>query len=159
MGTFNSFFELKEAISADKPLGAFHMVFTKKVPKLGCTLFDKDGNVLFSGSISLTSSTGVTTDVEIEGGNGMRPGMFEFLNAYPNPSSGQFSLSYALGSKRDVEVQMIDANGQILYSRIHDSSMPGIHNISMDGTNLPKGNYFVRIISDGKMLSKPVILQ
>ena len=159
MGSYNAYFQLREPMSADKPLGAFHMVFTKKVPKLGCTLFDKDGNVLFTGSISLTNSTGVTTDVEINGGMGMRAGTFDFLNAYPNPSGGQFSVSFAVGSKRDVEVQLVDTNGQVLYSKIQDSNLPGIHNISMDASSLPKGNYYVRLVSDGQVLSKPVILQ
>ena len=159
MGSYNAYFQLREPMSADKPLGAFHMVFTKKVPKLGCTIFDKDGNVLFTGSISLTNSTGVTTDVEINGGMGMRAGTFDFLNAYPNPSGGQFSVSFAVGSKRDVEVQLVDTNGQVLYSKIQDSNLPGIHNISMDASSLPKGNYYVRLVSDGQVLSKPVILQ
>jgi uncharacterized repeat protein (TIGR01451 family) len=159
MGSFNAFFELSKAKSSDEPLGAFHMVFTDKLPKLGCTLFDKDGNVLFTGSISVTASTGVTTAVEIEGGAGMRAGMFEFLNAYPNPSDGKFTLSYAIGSKRDVEVQVIDASGQVLYSTFRDSSLPGIHNINMDAAGLPKGNYFVRLVSNGQVLSKPIVLQ
>ncbi|MCX6226847.1 MAG: T9SS type A sorting domain-containing protein, partial [Bacteroidia bacterium] len=159
MGSYNAFFELSKAISSEDPLGAFHLVFTNKVPKLGCTLFDKDGNVLFTGSIAVNESSDVTTAVVIEGGAGMRAGMFEFLTAYPNPSNGQFTLSYAIGSKRDVEIQVIDTNGKILYSTVKDSGLPGIHNISMDASSLPKGNYFVRLISDGQVLAKPVVLQ
>jgi uncharacterized repeat protein (TIGR01451 family) len=159
MGTYNAFFELREAKSSSEPLGAFHMVFTRKVPKLGCTLFDKDGNVLFTGSIAVNLSSDVTTPVEIIGGAGMRAGMFEFLNAYPNPSNGQFTVSYAIGSKRDVEIQVIDTNGQVLYSTVKDSSLPGIHNVNMDAANLPKGNYFVRLVSNGQVMSKPVVLQ
>jgi len=159
MGSYNAFFELSQAKSSDQPLGAFHLVFTNKVPKLGCTLFDKEGNVLFTGSIAVSGSTGVTTAVVIEGGAGMRAGMFEFLNAYPNPSDGQFTLSYATGSKRDVEIQVIDTNGQVLYSTLKDSNLPGIHTVSMDASSLPKGNYFVRLVSDGQVLSKPVVIQ
>ncbi len=159
MGSYNAFFELSKAKSSRDPLGAFHLVFTSKVPKLGCTLFDKDGNILFSGSIAVSGSSDVSTAVVIEQGNGMRPGTFEFLNAFPNPTGGQFTLSYALGSTQDVEIQMIDTNGQVLYSTIKNSSMPGIHNINMDATSLPKGNYFVRLISDGQVLSKSVVLQ
>jgi hypothetical protein len=159
MGTHNAFFELQTAKSYSDPMGAFHMVFTDKLPKLGCTLFDKDGNVLFTGSIAVTISSDVSTAVQIEGGTGMRAGMFEFLNAYPNPTDGKFTLSYAIGSKRNVEIQLIDTNGQVLHSTIHDSSLPGIHNVNMDAGYLPKGNYFVRLISDGQVLAKPFILQ
>jgi hypothetical protein len=158
MGSYNAFFELSQAKSSEQPLGAFHLVFTSKVPNLGCTLFDKDGNILFTGSIAVSGSTGVTTAV-IEGGAGMRSGMFEFLNAYPNPSDGQFTLSYATGSKRNIDIQVIDSNGQVLYSIMKDSSLPGIHSVSMDASSLPKGNYFVRLVSDGQILSKPIILQ
>jgi uncharacterized repeat protein (TIGR01451 family) len=159
MGSYNAFFELRQAVSANEPLGAFHMVFTRKVPSLGCTLFDKDGNILFTGAIDVSGSTGVTTAVVIEGGAGMRAGMFEFLNAFPNPSDGKFTLSYAVGSKRNVEIQLIDANGKVLHTTFKDSELPGIHTINMDATSVPKGNYFVRLISDGQVLSKPVVLQ
>lgn len=159
MGSYNAFFELSKAKSSDEPLGAFHLVFTRKVPKLGCTLFDKDGNVLFTGSIAVSGSTGVTTAVVIEEGAGMRAGMLEFLNAYPNPSTGLFTLSYATGSKRKVEIQVIDALGQVLYSTMKDFELPGIHMVNMDASGLPKGNYFVRLVSDGQVLSKPVVIQ
>jgi len=158
MGTYNAFFELSQAKSSSEALGAFHMVFTNKVPKLGCTLFDKDGNVLFTGSIAVSGSSDVTTSVVIEGGAGMRAGMFEFLNAYPNPSSGQFTLSYAIGSKRDVEIQVINTNGQVLYSTLKDSNLPGIHSISLDAASLPKGSYYVRLVSEGQTLSKSIVI-
>ena len=159
MGSYNAFFELSQAKSPDEKLGSFHLVFSGKVPKLGCTLFDKDGNVLFSGSIAVSGSSDVSTAVVIEGGTGMRAGMFEFLNAYPNPNNGQFTVSYATGSKRDVQIQVIDANGRVLYATTRNNETPGIHTLNMDAANLPKGNYFVRLISDGQVLSKPVVLQ
>jgi hypothetical protein len=158
MGSYNAFFELRQAKTPTEPLGAFHLVFTSKVPKLGCTLFDKHGNVLFTGSIDVSGSTGVTTAI-IEEGAGMRAGMFEFLNAYPNPTGGQFTLTYATGSKRDLDIQIIDTNGQVLFSTFKDSSLPGIHHVNMDATGLPKGNYFVRLVSEGQSLTKPIILQ
>jgi uncharacterized repeat protein (TIGR01451 family) len=158
MGSYNAFFELSQAKSSSESMGAFQLVFTQKVPKLGCTLFDKDGNVLFTGSIAVSSSSDVSTAI-IEPGTGMSSGMFEFLNAYPNPTDGQFNLSFAIGSQRNVEIQMIDGSGQVLHSTLKPSSLPGIHTISMDAGYLPKGNYFVRIVSDGKVLSKPIILQ
>jgi flagellar hook assembly protein FlgD len=89
----------------------------------------------------------------------MRAGMFEFLNVYPNPSTGEFSVSFANGSKRSVEIQVIDANGKVVYSIVKDSDLAGIHTVNMDASNLPKGNYFIRLISEGQALSKPVVLE
>ncbi len=159
MGSYNAFFELSQAKSSDEPLGAFHMVFTKKIPKLGCTLFDKDGNILFAGSIEVTGSSDVSTAVVIESGPGMRAGTFEFMNAYPNPGNGQFTISYATGSRRNVFIEVISTQGQVLYSTNNSNVMPGIHNVNLDATNLPKGSYFIRLVSDGQVLAKAVVVE
>jgi len=42
---------------------------------------------------------------------------------------------------------------------LKDFNLPGIHTVSMDASSLPKGNYFIRLVSDGQVLSKPVVLQ
>jgi hypothetical protein len=36
-------------------------------------------------------------------------------------------------------------------------SLPGIHNGSLDATLLPKGNDFIRLVSDREMKVKPVV--
>jgi hypothetical protein len=55
-------------------------------------------------------------------------------------------------------MQVIDGTGRILSFQRIESSLPGIHTVSMDVRNLAKGNYFVRLISEGSVLSKPVVI-
>lgn len=159
MGKYNAFFELKEAKKAEEFLGLFNMVIMNKLPQLGCTLFDEDGNLIFSGIIKVSGSTNVSTAVILEEKAGIQSGMFEFLNLYPNPADGHFKVSYATGSKRLVYIQMINSSGQVVYTLSPQNDLPGIHNLDIDAGSLPAGNYTVRLSSDGDILTRQVVIR
>lgn len=113
---------------------------------------------MLSGGVIKLEGTEVSTGMEIESGGVLPGGMFEFIKVCANPNDGQFKVQFATDKKRDVEMQVIDGTGRILSFQRIESSLPGIHTVSMDVRNLAKGNYFVRLISEGSVLSKPVVI-
>ena len=156
MSKYNAFFELGQPKKAGEDLGAFNLVFSKKLPKLGCTLFDEEGNIIFSGDIDVSASDTVGTSA-------IRPGeksgsMFEFIKLYPNPTNGSFNVQYATSTSREVEIRVINPLGQVIQTMKGGDSSAGVHDVRIDTHGLSRGLYKVVLYSDGKLLSKSVIM-
>ncbi len=157
MSKYNAFFELGQPKMAGDDLGAFNLVFSKMLPKLGCTLFDEEGNIIFSGDIDVTISDTVNTAVnEVENKSAT---MFEFLNLYPNPSDGSFKITYATGEQRAVEIRVLNPLGQVIDIIPGFDDSPGIHNVDINSYGLSKGLYKVVLYSEGKVLSKSALIK
>jgi hypothetical protein len=156
MGKFNAFFELQQPVSSGRNLGAFNLVFAGKLPKLGCTLFDGDGNIVYSGDIDVSVNDSVIT-------SSVQPSLkstsiFEFINVYPNPSSdGMYTLTYATSDKRNIEISVVNAAGQVMKKLKRNNETPGIHKLSIDARGYPSGVYKMVISSGGKILSKSAV--
>jgi len=157
MGKYNAFFELTQAKMSGENLGAFNLVFSNILPKLGCTLFDEDGNILFSGDIDVTLSDTVNTSA-INASN-FSENMFEFINLYPNPSNGAFNVTYATGNQRAVEIRVINPLGQVIDIIQSEDNMPGIHNVNINTFGLSRGLYKIALYSDGKIISKSAVIK
>jgi hypothetical protein len=155
MSKYNAFFVLAEPKSARENLGDFNLVFSKKMPKLGCTLFDVEGDIIFSGEIDIkdTLSTAV-----IQPG-GVKSGMFEFINLYPNPSDGRFKVTYATGSERDIEIRVVNPMGQVIQKIERNNETPGIHTVDIASSSIAAGLYKVVLYSEGEILSKSAVLK
>ncbi len=156
MSKYNAFFELGQPKKAGEDLGAFNLVFSKKLPKLGCTLFDEEGNIIFSGDIDVSVSDTVGTSA-------IRPGeksgnMFEFIKLYPNPTNGSFNVQYATSISREVEIRVINPLGQVIQTMKGGDSSAGVHDVRIDTHGLSRGLYKVVLYSEGKVLSKSVIM-
>ena len=157
MGKHNVFFELSQPKMAGDDLGAFNLVFSKMLPKLGCTLFDEEGNIIFSGDINVTTSDTInTSNLETSSISGS---LFEFIKLYPNPSNGAFNITYATGSQRQVEIRVINPLGQVIDIIQAEDDTPGIHDVNIDSNGLSKGLYKVVLYSEGKVLSKSALIK
>jgi hypothetical protein len=62
---------------------------------------------------------------------------FGNINAYPNPFSGNFALSLNLPRMIDVQVEIYDINGHILYKRKFDNLMKGNNVLKITPPNSP----------------------
>ena len=157
MSKSNAFFELSTPKMSGENLGAFNLVFSKKLPELGCTLFDEEGNILFSGEIEVTLSDSINTSVINE--SLYSENMFEFIKLYPNPSNGAFNITYATGNQRSVEIRVINPVGQVIDIIQSESDLPGIHNIQVNTQAFSQGLYKVVLYSEGKVLSKSAVIK
>ena len=158
MGKNNAFFELSEAKRSDENLGFFNLVFRNKLPKLGCTLYDVEGNILFSGGIPVSESDTVSTSLTINV-DGLQGKMFEFINMYPNPSNGSFQIAYATGNSREVDIKLYSANGQVIHTQRSPDRLAGIHNVNVAVNGLSAGLYKVVLISDGEIRNKSLVIK
>jgi len=77
--------------------------------------------------------------------------IFDYLNVYPNPNSGTFTIKgdYNFNSNADVEIKVVNALGQSVYNA-NDKIRGGKlnHKINMDA-NVTPGVYIIYINADG----------
>jgi uncharacterized repeat protein (TIGR01451 family) len=156
MGKYNAFFELQQPVSSGHDLGAFNLVFAGNLPKLGCTLYDQEGNIIYSGAIDVSVNDTIITSIgELIP---TKSEMFEFINVFPNPSSdGLFTLTFATGDQKDVEISVVNTVGQVMNKVTRTIGYPGIHKQVIDTRSYATGVYRMVISSGGKVLSKSVL--
>jgi hypothetical protein len=82
MGRYSAFFELDVPKNAADDLGKFNLVFANGLPKLGCTLFDEEGEVIASGSIEVSETDTVATSANAI--DGSQSGLFDFIKLFPS---------------------------------------------------------------------------
>lgn len=70
------------------------------------------------------------------------------LSLYPNPNNGQFSLMIPSEFGLNLDIQILDLTGQLIYSKkyLNDTSLN--NNVSIEHQNLASGIYLLRL-SDG----------
>ena len=78
------------------------------------------------------------------------------LNLFPNPGKGLFHLEGQLKEKQNVEVQVFDLLGQVVWQK----SLRDVAQLSepIDLMRLPAGNYLIRLqLEDGRIVQKKAI--
>ncbi len=158
MGQHHAFFELSEPIDANEHLGYFNLAFSPKLPKLGCTLFDGSGNIIYSGTIQVSNPDTLTSAKPIDA-IGRQGNMFEFINLYPNPASGTFRITYATGTPREVQIRLVSSSGQVLYHTARPDKTAGIHNVTVEAGQHAAGLYKVVLHSEGVNISKSLVVK
>jgi hypothetical protein len=79
------------------------------------------------------------------------------LTIYPNPAVGLVNIQYITGFNTFITIEIIDANGKPIkqvYQGEHISSQ-----LYTWDSNVPKGIYYCRILTDNKSISKPIIIK
>lgn len=79
---------------------------------------------------------------------------------FPNPNSGNFTLSFELEEKAALQVNLVDAQGRLIH-QFKNSLPAGTHqiNMQMEAYGLPDGTYFVVANAGGKTAVKRVSIQ
>jgi len=81
------------------------------------------------------------------------------LEVYPNPVSASSVVSFTNERSGAVELQIISAGGSVL-KRTSLQLSAGRHTMPIMGTErLPKGLYFIRLVSDEGSATKPITIQ
>jgi uncharacterized repeat protein (TIGR01451 family) len=142
MGRHNAFFELVSPYVPSKgeeygTLPHFNLVFAGKMPKLACTLFSEEGNIIYSGSIDVIAPDTATTSI-ITPELGAKSAN-EILKLYPNPNNGSFTVTFATESEGNMDLQIINNAGQVIQSETLWIDRPGLHEYRIDAPGLPDG--------------------
>jgi hypothetical protein len=96
------------------------------------------------GVYSLWFTSESYTSVEEQDDNAATLG---FVSLAPNPSRGLAELSFAISHTGQVRVSIFDATGRLVQNVLNESKKAGTYSITVDGTNLSNGIYFVHIVT------------
>ena len=116
-------------------------------------------NGTFTVTLIVTNACGadtVTQSVTITG-IGIDEYGFGNIGLYPNPNSGVFNLTGLIEFGTDVTLDVISANGAILYSQKVNGS--GSETIEVDVQGLPPGFYQIRVSSSKGIGVKPFVIR
>lgn len=78
---------------------------------------------------------------------------------FPNPSSGQVTISYNIVSSENLSVQIIDIAGKLIQEIFPVTSITGKNTVSITTIGMPKGNYTVVIRSNNSTTSKKLLIE
>lgn len=110
-------------------------------------------------SVTATDSAGCETSVSIEVGEASGLGWVEGLQVFelfPNPSSGDAQLQVVLQQASDIRVEIYNPVGQLVLSLGGEKTSSKLWNIDL--TTAAAGLYQVRLIIDGQVMYKPLVI-
>ncbi len=84
---------------------------------------------------------------------GIETQQIEYINIYPNPSSGTFTVTNPQGFKNLVGLEITDITGKIIYMTRGHAPM------QIDISNQPAGIYFINIKTENKIYTEKIIIQ
>ena len=81
------------------------------------------------------------------------------LNVFPNPSSDKATINYLSNFSGNISISVIDMSGkqvEAIYSGEHNKETEITWNVKQ---NNPSGKYLIKIVTDKKVITKPIIIQ
>ncbi|MFN4951030.1 MAG: T9SS type A sorting domain-containing protein [Flavobacteriales bacterium] len=121
-----------------------------------------------NGAYSVTDATGATLlsggefgDSEKKpfktGALGINEENFAAMNVYPNPATDAINVSFE-AANADYSVDVLDIQGRVIASQVVNN-VNGTQVVSFATENMAKGNYIVRIASNGFTTTKSVVVR
>ena len=91
------------------------------------------------------------------------PNKFSLFQNYPNPFNPVTKIKFSLptvGQRHAFDVRLIvyDILGRGIAVLVNEQLSPGIYEVEWDGTNLPSGVYFYKLITEGYSETKKMVL-
>jgi photosystem II stability/assembly factor-like uncharacterized protein len=114
-------------------------------------------------SFAVRTNGGITRVDYFRGGgikqiSGKLPESFELQQNYPNPFNPVTFMRFAVKNYGLVKVTVFDATGKQVAEPVSEMLKPGIYESSWDASSYPSGAYFYRLVVDGYMETKKMIL-
>jgi hypothetical protein len=78
-------------------------------------------------------------------------------NVFPNPTSGETTINYSLANASNVNVDVVDITGKIVYSMNNGTELEGSHKVSFNAASFSNGVYYVTISTDEATVTKKFI--
>ena len=82
---------------------------------------------------------------------------FRLLKVYPNPFNPVASISYATDVDGNVQMDIVDMNGNVVKSLISDNHSAGSYELDWVPNELSAGVYFCRMISAEHQVTRKII--
>jgi hypothetical protein len=110
-------------------------------------------------TVTVTDSKGcsdvLTVDITLTG-TGEIEGLSQ-LNIFPNPTTGQATLTVAMERPADLTIEIVDMLGRRVWEK--QASNTGQLTEPLDLTALPAGMYLLRLSANGQTVSKKLLRQ
>lgn len=130
-GITNGFFDPNTA-----GIGSHSITYTYQDPSTGCSN-RATKNIIVIGGDCLTALSSITDEFSVI--------------VFPNPSDGIFTVQFE--NWKDLKsIHLFDSQGRIIYT---NETMAGL--IQING--IPRGSYFLKVISDEKVAVKEILVQ
>jgi hypothetical protein len=82
----------------------------------------------------------------------------ELFDAYPNPTTGETVIEYALPVAANVKLDVVNQTGQVVSLLVEGKQEAGKHTTRLQGEQLPAGLYLYRLQADGAVTTKRLII-
>lgn len=79
------------------------------------------------------------------------------ISCYPNPTENEVRIQYYIYKPTDVNIQMTDMSGKVIYTHNTKHNDYGLFNDEADMSSLAKGVYLMSVTAGGKIYSKRVV--
>jgi len=76
---------------------------------------------------------------------------------YPNPSNGNFNISYQVKQKSKVNISIFSIDGKLIKSLLSEQKEQGIYNLNIS-ESLKQGSYFIKISNQNNLVIKKIII-
>lgn len=83
---------------------------------------------------------------------------FNLHQSYPNPFNPVATIPFAIGVAGDVELTVYNVRGQLVKTLLKKRMTPGNYKVEFDASDLPSGNYFYRMKSNGRTMTHKMVL-
>jgi hypothetical protein len=88
--------------------------------------------------------------------NGLDKGNIHSFYSYPNPVKDRLNIDFSLGKEADIQIQLIDSNGNTLY-QTPVKKQAGASHETIDMSSYPVGNYLIILSTDKEKISKKIV--
>lgn len=88
----------------------------------------------------------------------VRPIFFKLMQNFPNPFNPITNISYSITKSGNVKLIVFDVLGKRVQTLVNNKQRPGNHSVNFDGTVLPSGLYYYKIIFNNQSLTKKMVL-
>ena len=120
----------------------------------GTTLADLQN----SSDASLAKWDEIKTRVSVDDKKQILPTKYSLSQNYPNPFNPTTKIQYSLTKPADVSLRIYDILGRELATLVNERKPAGTYTAHWNAESVPNGVYFYRIVTDGFVETKKMIL-
>lgn len=87
-----------------------------------------------------------------------QPSVFKIYGVYPNPFNSTATVLYNLPFETEVTAKLYNINGSEVSTLLHQNLHVGMHQIILNGSDMPAGLYLLRLETDQNTIIRKVVL-
>ena len=115
-------------------------------------------NYLFAGTYSSVWRRPLSELIGISNISTEIPSANSLKQNYPNPFNPSTNVKFSIVKSGDVKIFVYDIQGREVQTLVNDRLNAGTYEVSFDGSSLNSGVYFYKMVSEGFMETKRMIL-